>query len=106
MDRGDSARLQERLQRARVARSNIPGRVRDLLDVCEFRIPIPDRSGAAAEIFALAAELGVNVANFEVSHSVEGDRGVLIIVVDTAQSDVFRGGLIARGFRPVVQRIE
>lgn len=106
VEQGDSAKLQERLQRARVARSNIPGRVRDLLDVCEFRIPIPDRSGAAAEIFALAAELGVNVANFEVSHSVEGDRGVLIVVVDTAQADMFKGGLMARGFRPVVQRIE
>lgn len=106
VEREDSKGLQERLQRARVARSNIPGRVKDLLDVCEFRIPIPDRSGAAAEIFGLAAELGVNIANFEVSHSAEGSRGVLIVVVDTAQSDVFRGGLMARGFRPIVQRIE
>jgi prephenate dehydrogenase len=106
VERGDSKGLQDRLQRARVARSNIPGRVKDLLDVCEFRIPIPDRSGAAAEIFGLAAELGVNIANFEVSHSAEGSRGVLIVVVDTAQSDVFRGGLLARGFRPIVQRIE
>ena len=106
VERGDSSGLQDRLQRARVARSNIPGRVKDLLDVCEFRIPIPDRSGAAAEIFGLAAELGVNIANFEVSHSAEGSRGVLIVVVDTAQADVFRGGLLARGFRPIVQRIE
>ena len=106
VERGDSKGLQDRLQRARVARSNIPGRVKDLLDVCEFRIPIPDRSGAAAEIFGLAAELGVNIANFEVSHSAEGSRGVLIVVVDTTQSDIFRGGLLARGFRPVVQRIE
>lgn len=106
VERGDSKGLQDRLQRARVARSNIPGRVKDLLDVCEFRIPIPDRAGAAAEIFGLAADLGVNIANFEVSHSAEGSRGVLIVVVDTAQSDVFRGGLIARGFRPIVQRID
>lgn len=106
VERGDSKGLQDRLQRARVARSNIPGRVKDLLDVCDFRIPIPDRAGAAAEIFGLAAELGVNIANFEVSHSAEGSRGVLIVVVDTAQADVFRGGLIARGFRPIVQRID
>lgn len=106
VERGDSKGLQDRLQRARVARSNIPGRVKDLLDVCEFRIPIPDRAGAAAEIFGLAADLGVNIANFEVSHSAEGSRGVLIVVVDTAQSDVFRGGLIARGFRPIVQQID
>lgn len=106
VERGDSKGLQDRLQRARVARSNIPGRVKDLLEVCEFRIPIPDRAGAAAEIFGLAADLGVNIANFEVSHSVEGSRGVLIVVVDTAQSEVFRGGLMARGFRPSVQRID
>ena len=60
--------------------------------------------GAAAEVFTLAAELGVNTANFEVVHSVEGDRGVLVMVVDATSVDVFRGGLIARGFKPAVTR--
>lgn len=46
----NESELMVRLQDARVARSNIPGRVRDLLDVVEVRVPIPDRSGAAAEI--------------------------------------------------------
>ena len=76
-----------------------------MLDVVEIRVPIPDRSGAAAEIFAIAAELGVNTANFEVVHSVEGDRGVLVLVVEEISKDVFRGGLIARGFRPSVTRL-
>ena len=100
-----SEELLKRLQSARVARSNLPGRVRELLDVVEVRVPIPDRSGAAAEIFSLAAELGVNTANFEVAHSVEGDRGILVLVIDRASQDVFKGGLIARGFRPSIQNI-
>jgi len=100
-----SEKLFERLQAARVARANLPGRVGELLDVVEVRIPIPDRAGAAAEIFSLAAELGVNTANFEVAHSVEGDRGILVLVIDQASQDVFKGGLIARGFRPSIQRL-
>ncbi|MEN9301521.1 MAG: putative prephenate dehydrogenase, partial [Actinomycetota bacterium] len=80
-----------------------PARLRELGDVVEFRIPIPDRTGAAAEIFAIAAELGVNVANFEVAHSAEGNQGVLVLIVEQPSRDLFRGGLIARGFKPVVQ---
>jgi prephenate dehydrogenase len=95
----------DRLTTARTVRANLPGRVQTLSDVSEVRIPIPDRAGAAAEVFTLAAELGVNTANFEVSHSVEGDKGVLVMVVDAASADLFRGGLLARGFKPVVARI-
>jgi prephenate dehydrogenase len=101
----DSAALLARLSEARAVRANLPGRVRELTDVVEVRIPIPDRAGAAAEVFTLAAELGVNTANFEVSHSVEGDRGVLVMVVDAASSEVFRGGLLARGFKPAIARV-
>ena len=75
------------------------------MDVSEIRVPIPDRSGAAAEIFTLAADLGVNIANFEVSHSVEGDRGVLVLVIDKAIAEMFRGGLMAHKFRPTIQQI-
>lgn len=105
VDTGDDEALLQRLQTARVARANLPGRVRELLDVVEVRIPIPDRSGAAAEVFTLAAKLGVNVANFEVAHSVEGERGILVVVIDKANQDMFRGGLIARGFRPAIQSV-
>lgn len=105
VDSGDDAALLKRLQTARTARANLPGRVRELLDVVEVRIPIPDRSGAAAEVFTLAAKLGVNVANFEVVHSVEGERGILVVVIDKSSQDIFRGGLIARGFRPTIQAV-
>lgn len=101
----DSATLLSRLSEARSVRANLPGRVRELTEVSEVRIPIPDRPGAAAEVFTLAAELGVNTANFEVSHSVEGDRGILVMIVEASSVDMFRGGLIARGFKPAVSRV-
>ena len=105
VDETDSTALLARLTEARAVRANLPGRVRELTEVAEVRIPIPDRAGAAAEVFTLAAELGVNTANFEVSHSVEGDRGILVMVVDAASVELFRGGLMARGFKPAVTRV-
>jgi len=102
---GDRERLLARLSTAREARSNLPGRIKAPSELTEFRIPIPDRPGAAAEVFTLAAEIGVNIANFEVVHSVEGDRGVVVVLVDVASTEVFRGGLLARGFRPAIQRL-
>lgn len=57
------------------------------------------------EIFTLAADLGVNIANFEVSHSVEGDRGILVLIIDKASAEMFRGGLMARKFRPSIQTV-
>lgn len=103
VDEGESSTLLERLQQARTARANLPARLRELGDVVEFRIPIPDRTGAAVEIFAIAAELGVNVANFEVAHSAEGNQGVLVLIVEHTARELFRGGLLARGFKPVIQ---
>lgn len=97
--------LLERLTAARAARANLPSRAVRPSEIAEVRIPIPDRPGAAAELFTLAAELGVNIASFEVVHNVEGDRGVAVVLVDSSSADIFRGGLLARGFRPAVQRL-
>ena len=97
--------LFDRLQHAREARVNLPSRVNQPSELAEVRIPIPDRPGAAAEVFTLAAELGVNIASFEVVHSVEGNRGVAVVLVDVATADLYRGGLMARGYRPAVQRL-
>jgi len=99
---GERDELLEVLTQAREARANLPSRVTDPTTLAEFWIRIPDRAGAAAEVFTLAAELGVNIANFEVVHLAEGNRGLAIVVVDVAASEMFRGGLLARGFRPTV----
>jgi prephenate dehydrogenase len=101
----DDEGLRSRLQSARDARSNLPTRVVHPEDLAEIRIPIPDRAGAAAEVFTLAAELSVNIANFEVVHVAESNRGIAVMLIDQAKSELFKGGLIARGFRPAVQAL-
>ncbi len=101
----DRDALRARLQQAREARSNLPSRVSSPEELAELRIPIPDTPGSAAGVFTLAAELGVNIASFEVVHSAEGTRGVAVVLVDAAMADVYRGGLLARGYRPSVQRL-
>ncbi len=102
---GDRQRILDRLTRAREARANLPGRVMHPETLAEVRVPIPDRTGAAAELFTLAGELSVNIANFEVVHVAENNRGVAVVLVDLEHAELFRGGLIARGFRPSVQAL-
>ncbi len=101
----DRAGLQAKLQRAREARANLPVRANHPAELAEVRIPILDRPGSAAEIFTLAAELGVNIESFEVVHNMEGTRGVAVVLVDAARGEMYRGGLMARGYRPAVQRL-
>jgi prephenate dehydrogenase len=105
VDTDDREELLRLLAKARDARSNLPVRGTQPEELAEVRIPIPDRAGSAAEVFTLAAELGVNIASFEVVHSVEGNRGVAVVLVDAGVADVYRGGLLARGFKPAVQRL-
>jgi prephenate dehydrogenase len=105
IDTGRREDLRLRLDRAREARANLPSRVVHPESLAEVRIPIPDRAGAAAEVFVLAADLSVNIANFEVVHAADRNHGVAVVLVDQAHADVFRGGLIARGFRPSVQAL-
>ena len=105
VEQGDREALYERLSRARRARTNLPSRVGPSTELTEVRIPIPDRPGAAAEVLTLAGELGVNAYDFEVVHSAEGDRGVIVLVIETAHTELFRGGLLARNFKPALQRL-
>lgn len=105
VDHDDRTELHRLLAKAREARANLPTRGTHPEELAEVRIPIPDRTGAAAEVFTLAAELGVNISSFEVVHSVEGNRGVAVVLVDAGVAELYRGGLLARGYRPAVQRL-
>lgn len=102
---GDRAQLLELLEGARAARTNLPARAARPEDLAEVRVPVPDRPGAAAEVLTLAAELDINVVDMETAHSVEGDRGVLVLVVDADSADHLRHSLVARGFRPSVHSL-
>ena len=106
VEAGDRAALLQTLERARAARVNLPGRGHAVpADVAEVRVPVPDRPGVLAEVTTLASELGVNIYDLEIAHSAEGPAGVIILLVDAAQADLLRGGLLARGYRPSAQRL-
>ena len=100
---GNRDALFSSLDQARRARMNLPVGAGSVEDLVEVRIPIPDRPGGAADVFTLSGELAVNIYDFEVVHSAEGDRGVMVTVIRAEHADIFRGGLLARGFRPAVQ---
>lgn len=102
----DRVGLLEVLERARSARVNLPTRVASAGDMCEVRIPVPDRPGVLAEVTTLAGALDVNIADLEIAHSSEGERGVLILVVEAGASARLRAGLVESGFRPAVLPLE
>ena len=94
------------LEQARSARANLPTRLSGVGDLCEVRIPVPDRAGVLAEVTTLAGTLDVNIADLEIAHSSEGDRGVLILVVEAHAADRLRSGLVDHGYRPAVTPLE
>ncbi|HVM01242.1 MAG TPA: prephenate dehydrogenase/arogenate dehydrogenase family protein [Acidimicrobiales bacterium] len=100
---GDRAGLLRMLEAARAARVSLPARVAHPEDLAELRVPVADRPGVLAEVTTLAGELDVNIADLEIAHSAEGDRGVLLLVVDAADADRLRAALGRRGYRPSVR---
>lgn len=100
VDEGRAGDLLAMLERAQAARRNLPSRVVRTEELVEVRLPVPDRQGVLAEVTTLAAELGVNLADVEIAHFSEGDRGVLILLVDAGPAEAFTAGLVERGYRP------
>ncbi|MDP1820894.1 MAG: prephenate dehydrogenase/arogenate dehydrogenase family protein [Acidimicrobiales bacterium] len=99
---GDRAGLLAVLEQARAARANLPSRLAVSGDLREVRIPVPDRPGVLAEVTTLAGTLDVNIADLEIAHSSEGERGVLILLVEEGEAERLRAGLVGHGFRPAV----
>lgn len=98
----DRGALLDDLTRARSARVNLPSRYTRPSELVEVRVPVPDRPGVLADVTTLATELDVNIVDLEIAHSSEGVKGVLILLIEAGTTDVFRGGLLARGYRPSV----
>lgn len=53
----------------------------------------------------LASELGVNICDIEIAHSIEGDRGVMSLSIEAASAESFRTALAKRGYRPAVRTL-
>ena len=102
---GDRPGLLVALERARSARVNLPARVARDTALVEMRVPVPDRPGVLAEITTLLGELDVNIEDLEIAHSVEGERGVLVLVVQETAADVTRTALLSRGFHPTARKL-
>jgi prephenate dehydrogenase len=102
----DRAALLDVLERARAARVNLPSRVASAGELCEVRVPVPDRAGVLAEVTTLAGALDVNIADLEIAHSSEGEQGVLILLVDAGAAERLRAGLVDGGYRPAVHPLE
>ena len=98
--------LVDLLSNARSARLALPSRFTRAEELSEIRVPVPDQKGALAGITMLAAELDVSIADIEIAHSVEGDEGVVILLVESLQGARLRDGLTAHGYRPVLRPLD
>jgi prephenate dehydrogenase len=67
-------------------------------ELVELRVPVPDRPGVLAEVTTLAGRLGVNVADVEIAHSLEGGRGVLVLLVAARDAEAYERGLVGLGY--------
>ena len=101
----DRCALLDLLDRAQQARVNLPTGTPDPDRSAEVRVPVPDRPGVLADVLGLAGELGTNVLDIEIAHSAEGERGVLVLVVDEAAVPALRAGLAERGYRSATRRL-
>ena len=95
---GDRPAIHAALTTASRARRALPGRSVDPEQLAEVRIPVPDRTGVLAEVTATASELGLSVVDVEIAHSVEGARGVLIVVVAREEAPRYAAALRERDF--------
>ncbi len=106
VSRGDRAALLELLERAREGRTNLPTGAPALGKATEVRLPVPDRPGVIAEVSTLLGSQGVNIFDVEIVHSAEGDRGVMVLIVDADHEDKVRAALAGRGYRCSLRRLE
>jgi prephenate dehydrogenase len=102
---GDRRGLLGSLQRARDARVNLPASAPSPELTAEVRVPVPDRPGVLAEVTTLLGEMAINIYDLEIAHSAEGDRGVLVLVVDDAATPRVRDALHLRDYRCSVRRL-
>jgi len=96
----DHESLTALLSGARAARMNLPARFGRPAQLMEVLIPIPDEPGVLADVTTRASELDVSILDLEISHSPEGQKGVLHLLVEAHRSDELVESLHAYGYKP------
>jgi prephenate dehydrogenase len=94
----DHPALVEGLQRAAVARRQLPGRALHSEDMAHLRVLIADRPGSLAQVTMTASEMLVNIYDIEIAHAIEGNKGTLLLAVDATEADRFTTALRAQDF--------
>jgi len=97
---GDRDGILALLERGRKARRSLPVGAAVEGVLVELRVPVLDRPGVLAEVTTLAGILGVNIADVEIAHSMEGGRGVLVLVVPQSGASALEDGLTDAGYHP------
>jgi prephenate dehydrogenase len=95
----DRAGLMDELRTAAIARRELPGRAVPSAELTHLRVPVPDRPGVLAQVTMTASELGVNIYDIEIAHSVEGQPGVIFLAIEIAEVDRLAQALSAHGYR-------
>jgi prephenate dehydrogenase len=95
---GDRDAIGSMLASAQRGRRNLPTGLPADQALTELRIPIPDEPGQLLAVTTIAGRLGVNIVDFEIAHSLEGNRGVIVCVVPTSAADAFDSALTADGY--------
>ena len=98
VDVGDTDALLQVLARGREARRHLPSGARVRGPLAELRVPVPDRPAVLAEVTTMASRLGVNIVDIEIAHSIEGDGGVLVLVVPISGAPAFEAALDEAGY--------
>jgi prephenate dehydrogenase len=104
--KGDRDALAGLLERARVGRRNLPVGIPLVTKLVELRVVVPDTPGVIAEVTTLARRLGVNILDFEIAHSKEGGRGVLVLTVAADAADAYEAGLHELGYHSSRSELE
>ena len=99
---GDREALVALLNYAKMARRNLPPRVPSPDAITECRVPVPDRPGVLAEVTTMLGGLGINIWDLEIAHSAEGDRGVIVLVINVSDAERARAVLTGRGYHPSI----
>jgi prephenate dehydrogenase len=94
----DQGRLREALLQAREARRTLPGKP---LEAAAFEVsmPVPDHPGVLSAVTTSIGNLGINIEDLQITHSAEGGRGVLrLMIAGEAEARRVAETLRAQGF--------
>ncbi len=99
---GHREALLDLLEQARAARKHLPSGLDRDVKLAEVRVRVFDRPGELARITSMTTDLGANIHDLEIAHSVEGDRGVAILVVNQEMAEPLATALSEQGYTPSV----